>query len=205
MVLWSSIGISAYAKTGSGERSSLSRSGCKLEQVVILSRHNIRSPLSGAGSVLDTLTPHKWFAWSSEASQLSVRGGVLETEMGQYFRKWLESEGLFAPNAQPSEQAVRIYANSKQRTIATARFFAAGLLPVSNTPVESHCAFDTMDPVFNPVFTDMSDDYAAKAEAETHNLYDSKIATLVDNYALISDVLDIPSPKPPKPAVLKGL
>ncbi len=37
----------------------LSREGCRLEQVVILSRHNIRSPLSGTGSALDRITPHE--------------------------------------------------------------------------------------------------------------------------------------------------
>ncbi|MBE5847043.1 MAG: histidine-type phosphatase [Lachnospiraceae bacterium] len=204
VMLWIAIGITCYAKTDSGVRSSLSRKGCRLEQAVILSRHNIRSPLSGNGSALDALTPHEWFAWSSKASELSVRGGILEAEMGQYFRKWLEAEGLFTPNEQPEEQAVRIYANSKQRTIATARFFAASLLPVSNTPVEYHCAFDTMDSVFNPVFTDMSDEYAAAANEEVHRLYDEKIAALADNYTRIFDVLDISESKAYKSGVFTG-
>ena len=171
-------------------RASLSREGCSLEQVVVLSRHNIRAPLSGEGSALDTITPHEWFAWSAEASQLSVRGGNLENEMGQYFRKWLEAEGLFSQNYQPSAEKVRIYANSKQRTIATARFFAAGLLPVSNMEVEYHSEFDTMDPVFNPVFTYMSDEYMSDAEGEIHEKFDSVIADLSDNYALLEDVID---------------
>ena len=62
------------------QEQSLSREGYTLEQVVILSRHNIRSPLSGKGSVLDEITPHDWFAWSSNPGELSLRGGVLETE-----------------------------------------------------------------------------------------------------------------------------
>ncbi|MCR5598525.1 MAG: histidine-type phosphatase [Lachnospiraceae bacterium] len=172
-------------------RASLSREGCTLEQAVVLSRHNIRAPLSGEGSALDTITPHEWFAWSSEASQLSVRGGNLENEMGQYFRKWLESEKLFADNYQPSADTVRIYANSKQRTIATARFFAAGLLPVSNIEVEYHSDFDTMDPVFNPVFTYMSDEYLTDAEGEIHDNFDSVITELSDNYVLLGDVIDV--------------
>jgi glucose-1-phosphatase len=45
--------------------------------------------------------------------------------MGQYFRKWLEDEGLFPENYQPEEEDVRIYANAKQRTVATARFFTS--------------------------------------------------------------------------------
>ena len=169
---------------------SLSREGYELEQVVVLSRHNIRAPLSGAGSALDTITPHEWFNWSAEASQLSVRGGTLETEMGQYFRKWLESEGLFEANYRPEDGAVRIYANSKQRTIATAQYFAAGLLPVFNTDVEYHAEFDTMDPVFNPVFTYVSDAYADDVADEIHEMYDPVISGLSDNYELLFDVID---------------
>ena len=40
------------------------------------------------------VTPYEWFKWTSPGSQLSLRGGVLETEMGQFFRKWLVGEGL---------------------------------------------------------------------------------------------------------------
>lgn len=46
----------------SGAAYSLSHEGCTLDQVVVLSRHNIRSPLSGGGSLLGTVTPHEWFA-----------------------------------------------------------------------------------------------------------------------------------------------
>jgi len=59
----------------------------RLKEVVVLSRHNIRAPLSTKGSALDTATPYTWYAWSSEASELSLRGGMLETSMEQYFRK----------------------------------------------------------------------------------------------------------------------
>lgn len=75
--------------------------GYKLKQVVVLSRHNVRSPLGNSGSEIDNLTPHKWFDWTSKQSQLSIRGGVLETEMGQYFRKWFEREKLFSENYDP--------------------------------------------------------------------------------------------------------
>ena len=168
-----------------------SKDGYTLEQVVCLSRHNIRSPLSSKGSALDTLTPHDWFEWSSDPSQLSMRGGTLETEMGQYFRKWLEGEGLFEENYQPEDGAVRIYANSKQRTIATAQFFEAGLLPACNMDVEYHADFDTMDPVFNPQLTYASDAYKKAAEAEIRELFTSDIEELSDNYELLSDVIDL--------------
>lgn len=183
-------GTAADTASDENVRATLSREGYSLEQAVVLSRHNIRAPLSGAGSALDTITPHKWFDWSAEASQLSVRGGTLETEMGQYFRKWLESEGLFEPNYRPEDGAVRIYANSKQRTIATAQFFTAGLLPVCNTDIEYHAEFDTMDPVFNPIFTYVSDEYVNDVADEIHDRYDPVISGLSDNYELLFDVID---------------
>ena len=121
-----------------------------LDKVVVLSRHNIRSPMSGSGSVLAEITPHEWFQWTSKPSELSLRGAVLETMMGQYFRLWLEKEGFFPENYRPEEGAVRFYANAKQRTLATARYFSAGLLPVAAVPIESHAEYDTMDPTFEP-------------------------------------------------------
>ena len=89
--------------------------GYTLEQVVVMSRHNIRSPLSGKGSVLDTVTPHDWFDWSSDPSELSLRGGAAETIMVQYFRKWLEAEGLFLENYHPEEGAVRYWGHPFNR------------------------------------------------------------------------------------------
>ena len=122
-----------------------------LRQVVVLSRHNIRSPMSGEGSILGSGTPHEWFKWTSATSQLSLKGGILETNMGQYFRKWLENEGLIPENYQPENGEVRFYANAKQRTQATARYFATGMLPVADIDVERQGEFDTMDEVFTPI------------------------------------------------------
>ena len=169
---------------------SLSRDGYTLEQVVVLSRHNIRSPLSGGGSILGEITPHQWFNWSSAPSELSLRGGVLETEMGQYFRKWLVSENLMPENYRPEGNEVRVYANSKQRTIATAQYFSAGFLPVANPLIEYHMEFDKMDPVFSPNLIFVSDAYREYAEAEMRALFSDKISGLADNYELLADVID---------------
>ncbi|MBQ3281449.1 MAG: histidine-type phosphatase [Eubacterium sp.] len=169
----------------------LSHEGYKLEQVVILSRHNIRSPLSGGDSLLGKITPHTWFEWSSNPSELSLRGGVLETEMGQYFRKWLESEGLFPENYHPKKGEVRIYANSKQRTIATSRYFTSGLLPTAKTSVETHMKFDEMDPVFTPQLTFVSPEYNEDAEEQIWDLYADDVKELADNYELLEDVIDL--------------
>ena len=170
--------------------------GLMLDKVVILSRHNIRSPLSGSGSVLGDITPHTWFEWTSNPSELSLRGAMLETLMGQYFRLWLEKEGLFPENYRPDENAVRFYANAKQRTLATARYFSAGLLPVADVYIESHAPYDTMDPVFNPVLNFVTEEYARDAEAQVAELggvagIRGIHAGLNDAIALLMDVVDM--------------
>ena len=167
-----------------------------LDKVVVLSRHNIRSPMSGSGSLLSDITPHTWFQWTSNPSELSVRGGVLETIMGQYFRKWLEEEGLFPENYQPEEGAVRFYANAKQRTIATSIFFSAGLLPVWDTPIETHANYDTMDPVFTPKLTFVTPSYEEDAISQISEMGgDAGIegihAELRDAISLLMDVADM--------------
>ena len=167
-----------------------------LKQVVVLSRHNIRSPLSGKRSTLQRITPHEWFHWSSAPSELSLRGGALETMMGQYFRKWLVSEGLMQENEIPAEGTMRFYANSKQRTIATAQYFSSGMLPVANVRIEHHCEMDKMDPVFHPQITDDNEDFKALAQQQITMMGGEKGMIgigekLTENYRLLEQVLDM--------------
>ena len=130
-----------------------------LQQVVILSRHNIRSPLSEKGSMISEITPHEWFEWTSNPGELSLRGAMLETTMGQYFRLWLEDEGLFPENYIPNDGAVRFYANALQRTQATAHYFATGLLPVAVVPVERHRDYGEPDDTFLPKINFINEEY----------------------------------------------
>jgi len=167
-----------------------------LKQVVVLSRHNIRSPLSGRPSALQRITPHEWFQWSSAPSELSLRGGALETIMGQYFRKWLVSEGLMQENEIPAEGTMRFYANSKQRTIATAQYFSSGMLPVANVRIEHHCEINKMDPVFHPQITDDNEDFKALAQQQIAAMGGEKGLAgigkkMADNYKLLEQVLDM--------------
>ena len=141
------------------KRSDDFRAKYTLKEVVVMSRHNIRSPLSSGEAAYQRVTPHQWFKWSSPSSQLSLRGGVLETEMGQFFRQWVVSEGLLPDNYRPEGDEVLFYANSRQRTFATAKYFSAGFLPFANVEITHKLAEDKMDPVFIPQFTKMNDTY----------------------------------------------
>ena len=156
-------GTNALAQT---KRSDDFRAKYKLKEVVVMSRHNIRSPLTSGGAAYQRVTPYTWFAWSSPSSQLSLRGGVLETEMGQFFRQWVVSEGLLPDNYRPEGDEVLFYSNSRQRTFATAKYFSAGFLPFANVEITHKLEEDKMDPVFTPQFTKMNDAYRQQVLSE---------------------------------------
>ena len=167
-----------------------------LKQVVALSRHNIRSPLSGRHSVLQRITPHEWYQWTSAPSELSLRGGILETMMGQYFRKWLVSEGLIQENEIPPKGTMRFYANSLQRTIATAQYFSSGMLPTANVSIEHHCEVGRMDSVFAPQITDDSESFKALAQQQITAMGGEKGMVgigekMAENYMVLERVLDM--------------
>lgn len=179
------------------QRSAAFHDKYQLKEVVVLSRHNIRSPLSTNGSALSKMTTHQWTNWSSAASELTLKGGVLETEMGQFFRKWTVSEGLFKENQVPSVDEVNVYANSMQRCIATAAYFSTAFMPVGGVKVNHRYTPSTMDPVFNPVLTKVSDAFKAKA-MEQINALGGKAGlvglakSLKESYRNISRTLDYP-------------
>jgi glucose-1-phosphatase len=167
-----------------------------LKQVVVLSRHNIRSPLSGRHSMMQRITPHEWYQWSSAPSELSLRGGALETMMGQYFRKWLVSEGLMRENEIPAEGTMRFYANSLQRTIATAQYFSSGMLPVANIRIEHHLEVGKMDSVFAPQITDDNEVFKALAQQQITAMGGKNGMVgigerMADNYKVLEQVLDM--------------
>lgn len=159
-----------------------------------MSRHNIRSPLTSGGAAYMRVTPHEWFKWTSPSSQLSLRGGVLETAMGQFFRKWVVSEGLLPDNCRPEGEEVLFYANSRQRTFATAKYFSAGFLPFANVEITHKLAEDKMDPVFVAQFTKMNDTYRQQVLSEMQALHGGPQAwmqSVQPTLTLMEQVLDM--------------
>ncbi|AVM51042.1 histidine-type phosphatase [Capnocytophaga sp. oral taxon 878] len=178
------------------ERSQAFRDQYKLKEVVILSRHNIRSSLSVNGSMLQKMTPHQWIKWSAAPSELTLRGGALETIMGQFFRKWTIDEGLFVENATPSVDEVHFYANSMQRTVATAQYFSSGFMPLANLRIHHRFTPSKMDPVFFPALTKSSEAFKAQAMKEIAAMGGKKGIVginegLKDSYQLLEKVLDL--------------
>ena len=178
------------------QRSEAFKAKYKLKELVILSRHNIRSPISANGSTLGKMTPHQWTNWSAAGSELTLRGGVLETEMGQFFRKWTIDEGLFKDNYVPNIDEVNLYANSMQRCIATAQYFSSGFMPVANLRINHRYVPSKMDPIFFPRITKNSEAFRTEAMKQINEMggKDGLVGInkgLKDSYAIISKVLDM--------------
>lgn len=168
----------------------------QLKEAVVLSRHNIRSPLSDSKSDLGRMTPHSWTDWSAAKSELTSRGGVLETMMGQYFRKWLVDAGMFPENYQPTSDDVNMVANSMQRCIATARCFASGFMPVADVTVWHRYTPSKMDPLFNPQLTKVSPEFVAEAMRQINAMGGERgivgiNESIAPDYQLMTEVLDV--------------
>ncbi|VWL85117.1 histidine-type phosphatase [Oceanivirga miroungae] len=179
---------------------SFAKDDLKLKEMVVLSRHSVRAPLSSPDSTLGKATNHEWINWSAPKSSLTTRGGVLETMAGQYFRKYVEKNGLLDLNKMPSKDEVNIYTNSMQRTIATGRYFSVGFSPVHDLEVYHRFSESKMDPVFFPRLTKVSDDFIKKATKQINSLEGKKslyelTKSLEPSFDEIEKTLDITESK----------
>jgi len=136
--------------------------GDQLEQVVLLSRHNLRAPVVASGALANA-TPETWPRWEVAPGELTTKGGVLEVYMGRYIAQWLRQAQLLPVSGCPQEDDFHAYANSLQRTQATAQFFVAGAFPGCHVAVEQRMPLGSMDPLFDPVIR--RDDAAFRTRA----------------------------------------
>lgn len=177
-----------------------------LSEVAIFSRHNIRAPLAETGSFISTITPHEWHDFGVNAKELTMKGGVLETINGQFFHQWVVSEGLFPENAIPTDEEVVFVANSKQRTISTARHFASSFMPMKTINVQHDGKIGDTDALFNMnLDKNITESEWVQIRKETAERYTPeslrKVSeSLQSNYDLLSDVLDLKN----SPAYLDG-
>lgn len=192
-LLFAILPISTFAQK---QRSQAFKEKYILKEAVVLSRHNIRAPLSTKGSLLEKVTTHPWFEWTAGASELTTRGGALENQFGLYFRKWLVDAGLFKENANPTTNEVNVYANSMQRCIATANYFKTALFPVGDVKVNHRFVPSKMDPVFFPRLTKTSKSFKAQALKEIAAMGGKKgivgiNENLKEGYEITAKVLDL--------------
>ncbi|KAI5634938.1 glucose-1-phosphatase [Phthorimaea operculella] len=156
----------------------------ELVKVVILGRHNIRTPL--ISSDLEKVTTHDWPQWTEESSFLTAKGRLLESYMGEYFSQWLRKEGLFTKEC-PEESNTLIYSNVVQRTRETAKEFAAAAFKKCNVTVHYRKDVEN-DPVFHPIIRNTSEIFKQIVAQEMQERLNG--LTLNDAYTKLNEVLD---------------
>lgn len=144
--------------------------GYTLEQMNVVSRHNVRAPIIREGSLILTGTPHKWIDFSSDMGELTLHGAQIEHTMGQYFKTYLEKQNLISKNWVPQDDQALFYSNSIQRTIATAQNFATGMLPVANSKINHKYDVGKMDNFFVPAINGLNSKMEEQINKEVDQL-----------------------------------
>jgi len=123
--------------------------GATLQYVVMLSRHGVRPPLQSQAD-LDRFSAAPWPKWSVAPGILTPHGYGLMKIFGAYDRSRFAAQGLFAATGCADAARVSIIADTDERTRATGRALADGLLPGCKVTVYSlHFGFN--DPLFRPL------------------------------------------------------
>lgn len=174
---------------------SFAQDSLRLEKVVVVSRHGLRAPLEKYYDDLESLSPNgvSWNQWSLKGvkgSELTAKGSALENLFGQYFRLWLNKKGF-------QLQANEVYfgASSKQRTIATARSFASGMLPLMTVPIDfkqaANGGYGPLDEKYLPLFYDgdLTDGLLFDTVAFKNEAYRELGELKAPSYDFLEDVL----------------
>lgn len=123
--------------------------GMQLERVVLLYRHGVRTPLPGEIQ-LDEAHGAAWPSWSQPPSELTPHGATGARLMGGYDRHRLAAAGLLPARGCPAKGQLWFWANTDQRTIASAGALAEGFAPGCAIAI-GHLPQGSEDPLFHPI------------------------------------------------------
>ena len=96
-----------------------------LQKVVIVSRHGVHTPDMSAPE-LANWARQPWPAWNQPTGDLTARGAQLATLLGRYYRQYLGEQGGLTAAGCPGRESVYVYADTLQRTKATAQALLDG-------------------------------------------------------------------------------
>jgi 4-phytase / acid phosphatase len=127
----------------------------KLQFVIYLSRHGVRSP-TGKAAQYNQYSAAPWPEWSVQPGYLTAHGFELMKLFGAYDRQRLAAAGLLAAQGCEDAARVTIVADSDQRTRETGKAVGEGMLP--GCAVEVHARPEgSNDPLFHPLEGGVSD------------------------------------------------
>ena len=141
----------------------------RLTQMLVVSRHNLRAPFVD-DDALREISTRDWQPKRAKRGELTAKGGLRETQMGQCFARYLDAENFLPANGIFAANEVRFYANSFERTVATAHYFAAGMMPAADVITEHALPFPGSDRVFLPGLSAASPREISQIVAELEQL-----------------------------------
>lgn len=172
----------------------------KVERIVLLMRHGVRTPLHG--EVPDgTRTGAPWPVWQAPDEQITPHGAAALRALGRADRRWFARAGLVPASGCPRAGVVRIWTNLSPRTIASGDAYAAGVAPgCALTP--GHRTEAGADPLFEPLNTHPAG-FDADAAVASIEAYTGGAARLTARHrialALLDRILACPAPGPCSP------
>ncbi|KQO52938.1 phosphoanhydride phosphohydrolase [Sphingomonas sp. Leaf257] len=134
--------------------------GLKLDRVVLLMRHGVRPPTKSPPMPEGT-TNQAWPSWPVAPGYLTPHGRSGVERLGVYDRSAWTAAGLLPRSGCA---AIRIVADSDERTIRTAEAYAEALAPSCSVAID-HKPQDVADPIFSPIDERAVAFDAAKARA----------------------------------------
>jgi 4-phytase / acid phosphatase len=143
------LALGAMACEAQGLAAGTSTDGQKLQFVVLLGRHGVRS-FSVGGSQINAYSAAPWPTWSVQSGYLTAHGYQLMQVFGAYDRLQLSGEGLLSAIGCDDATRITIYADSDERTRETGRALAAGLFPGCPPEVKG-LPQGTPDALFHPL------------------------------------------------------
>lgn len=159
-------------------------SGLRVDRVVMLMRHGVRPPTKAPPMPAGTAA-EAWPSWPVKPGELTPHGAEALRRLGAADRAGFVADGVL-PRARCG--AVRIVADSDQRTIATADAWTAGFAPGCALPI-THKPQDVDDPVFSPLGAGGTLDAAANA-AVRQAIGEGGLGALDRRYAPLLRTLD---------------
>jgi 4-phytase / acid phosphatase len=158
----------------------------KLEYVVILSRHGVRSPTASTAD-LRQYSRDPWPEWSVPPGELTEHGRKLMVVLGGWYRAWFAQDGLLPATGCDAAGSVYVRADVGQRTRESGRAFAEGMFP--GCAPEAHLVKGDSDPLFHPVAGGLAHGEGATATAAVSGRVGGNPAALSSVYAHAFEVL----------------
>jgi 4-phytase / acid phosphatase len=118
----------------------------RLEYVVIVTRHGVRSP-TWERTRLNEYSTAPWPEWPVPPGYLTPHGRAAVRLLGSYYRERFLRDRLFAGTGCADAKGVYIWADTDQRTLETGRALSESLLPGCDAPTHSRPAGEK-DPLF---------------------------------------------------------